>query len=1503
MNRLYSLLAATMIGMTVMPGVASAQSPDEVRFYAPVTYSGSWYSGATYTAQRGFYTFTTDQSSPIESVSPKEKWTEFHGGAYVDGYYYFQCGAVYSSHNEMTFRKLDVNTWTESDTDVKIHSDNINRAFSFAYDYIGGKMYASSPNYNNTETPYMLRNVPLDGSNLTDIAPLEYEFPAIAFDAKGQLWGFTRSAALYKIDKATGKATKVGDLGYQQRSEHAAATFDIRTGKLYWYCQTVVYRPDQTEAWEYGLFEVNTTTGQATKIKDFGDTQERMPDIFMIDNHPAAPATGTLSFAFSAGTFDAGTVTYAAPATTYDSTPTSGQLDIDFFVDGKPLATGTVTPGSTKAVESGTLTRGEHIFSAYTTDANGRKSLVAKTRIYAGSDAPAAVTNIKVVPNDDETSATITWDAPTQGINGGNIETADLTYRVMVNIGRQTLYTDLKETRFEHTPTYDMALTQYQIVPIINGVEGKTAYSTPALLGKAIDITPDKPYIEPFNNANSFTYFTTIDANGDKSEGGGNVWLYHPNFNMAVWWWDYDTPRTRADDWLITPALNLDRTKVYRLSFDVRGFSTQYNFITEVKATAGKYATAEAQTHTLTTYHREVELGDNDYSEHVTVLFKPNRDERRIGFYASNNGNDHIGLDNILVEEYGPATIPAEPTGVTAVKNADGTVTISATMPVKRANNLDLDLSEITKIEVYNITAGATVATLEGDKIASQISVVDSNALFGINEYRVLAYNEQGAGMEAIVSVDLVPDTPKDVTNLGIKVLNGGKDAHITWQYPSDYLGANGGLLRPDDITYIIERSIRTSQGTTTSTIARNIKDSEYVDTDVDVALGNERQARVTYTVKARTVGGTAYGAAIADLLGRAYELPAKETGNSNGMKPWTTTNAYMANWGINTSGTGYSPMASSQDSEGGIITFSPSQTSITGRADFVSPRINLSGMLNPKMTFWIYQGPELKQTYVQLGIVTVENGVESEFKSVTPQYCSRADVPENGWYQYSADLSAYGKCERASIVLRGSGLLYVASGKHDGNIHIDNIQITGDKPEVDVRVTSFTGTQSPVMGTEAKYSVAVDNNGLNEAKDVKVEFFADDQLVSERTITIPVNTADVLEFDYTPAIAEEGTIHLSVKLSLEGDVNLANNELSLNIRTVTPLLRFVNDLEAKVENGKDVVLSWSDPSEYPAGAAINDDFSAYEDYSLNNFGGWTTYDGDKIVTTQGISGGGYQYTWPHSGEPQAFIVFNPKRVGISGLFEPSTGDRCMVCFNALGGTNDDWLISPQLSGNKQTISFMATVITVAPAYEFFETYYSTKGNSVEDFEQIGETQTVNANIWRPYSFEVPAGAKYFAIRCVTKAESNSQFGLGLDDFEFTPAQPQSILSGFNIYRDGKLIEGNYPDNDYTDENVDLTNDVTYQVTAVHEEGESIFSNAVKVSLTGIANTVARDITIRGERGEIVVEGADGLNVTICTVDGRTIHSAVATDHRRVAVAPGLYIVRAGNATAKVIVK
>ncbi len=183
---------------------------------------------------------------------------------------------------------------------------------------------------------------------------------------------------------------------------------------------------------------------------------------------------------------------------------------MEFFLDGKSIGTKSITPGSKTSVESKGLARGNHKFTAIATDSNGRKSLAAEADVYAGSDKPSAVTNIKVVTNDDQTTASISWDAPTVGVNGGAIESANLSYKVVVNIGRETLYADLKDTHFDHTPLYNMALTQYQIIPVIDGVEGTAAYSTPVLVGAALDITATNPYLEAFNNSNAFSYFTVM---------------------------------------------------------------------------------------------------------------------------------------------------------------------------------------------------------------------------------------------------------------------------------------------------------------------------------------------------------------------------------------------------------------------------------------------------------------------------------------------------------------------------------------------------------------------------------------------------------------------------------------------------------------------------------------------------------------------------------------------------------------------------------------------------------------------------------------------------------------------------------------------------------------------------------------------------------------------------------------------------------------------------------
>lgn len=56
---------------------------------------------------------------------------------------------------------------------------------------------------------------------------------------------------------------------------------------------------------------------------------------------------------------------------------------------------------------------------------------------------------------------------------------------------------------------------------------------------------------------------------------------------------------------------------------------------------------------------------------------------------------------------------------------------------------------------------------------------------------------------------------------------------------------------------------------------------------------------------------------------------------------------------------------------------------------------------------------------------------------------------------------------------------------------------------------------------------------------------------------------------------------------------------------------------------------------------------------------------------------------------------------------------------------------------------------------------------------------------WTLYEFEVPAGARYFAIRsCAT-----ASFMLMLDDFTFIPDEPVvPELRGYNVYRNGDLV-------------------------------------------------------------------------------------------------------------------
>ena len=206
-----------------------------------------------------------------------------------------------------------------------------------------------------------------------------------------------------------------------------------------------------------------------------------------------------------------------------------------------------------------------------------------------------------------------------------------------------------------------------------------------------------------------------------------------------------------------------------------------------------------------------------------------------------------------------------------------------------------------------------------------------------------------------------------------------------------------------------------------------------------------------------------------------------------------------------------------------------------------------------------------------------------------------------------------------------------------------------------------------------------------------------------------------------------------------------------------------------------------------------------------------------------------------------------------------------MIAFNPQTySTNaDDWLISPEQTGQAQTISFYAKAMSLWYGTEDLEVYYSTTGNAVADFaNKIGETFKLdNTEEWKQISIELPEGAKYFAIRCV----SSYQMALMIDDITYQAEAP--VPTGYNIYRDGKKIATvEAPATSYTDETATEGTSYVYLVTAVYSQDESAVSNDYTASVptaiykVAATQTDGQAYTLDGRRANTLRKGIYIIN-------------------------------------------
>lgn len=189
----------------------------------------------------------------------------------------------------------------------------------------------------------------------------------------------------------------------------------------------------------------------------------------------------------------------------------------------------------------------------------------------------------------------------------------------------------------------------------------------------------------------------------------------------------------------------------------------------------------------------------------------------------------------------------------------------------------------------------------------------------------------------------------------------------------------------------------------------------------------------------------------------------------------------------------------------------------------------------------------------------------------------------------------------------------------------------------------------------------------------------------------------------------------------------------------------------------------------------------------------------------------------------------------------------------------------------------------------------------------LEEGSTVEAvpQTWTEYSFTLPMGARRFAIRSFAVGA----FMLMVDDvtMEIDPTAQNTVraanyaVAGYNVYRDGvKINTEDVTATTYEDITAPIGLHV-YHVTALFDNGkEGAVSNASTYTV-GIGGAAAGTLAVSVEDNTIVIANADGLEVYVSSGNGMSIYHGVGD--ARVRVAEGIYIVKAGNEVAKVIVK
>ncbi|MFC2651348.1 choice-of-anchor J domain-containing protein [Alloprevotella tannerae] len=1381
----------------------------------------------------GVYSFSVP-SMTKEVLKQSSNINANGGGAFYNDRFHFVhftqlYGAIFASYYE-----YDVNTWKVVKYDDL--RDNAMIAVSATYDQTSGKVYGCF--YTSDLKGLTIGTVDYDKAEREVLCPTDLTFLVMAADKYGRLFGIDRNADLYRIDKKTGAQTKIGNTGVTIGAYYQSAAFDFKTNKLYWASAS-----DSEE--NNVLYEVNVNTGQATEIKEFPDN-EQLVCLYIpqtVDKKaPQVVSDIELNFTDASTT---GAVKFKLPNKAVDNSALSENLEYFILVDGDTLKTGTAAPNAI-VNENVTVVGGKTPFVIFVKNNAGESKRIVEKK-WIGRDIPLQPEGIKLTL-DTKSKVTLTWTAPTKGKNGGYVNPSDLRYKIVRYPDEVVVADSHVGTTFSEEITPQTLTAYYYKVSAVNeGYTGEEIVSNKVLVGDPLEA----PYVEEFDGQPAFDLFTVFDANKD-----GRTWVMNKVDNMV--YNQFNTVRD-ADDWLISPPIHLNNDRQYFFSFVVQ--STNKLNTERISASLGNGTVINDSYKVIvpdTSFH-----GPDAVT--LSTLVSVEKDSiYNFAFHATSPSNQgYLFLHKIIVTEGPRYSAPDSITDYTLTAGAEGDLSAELKFRTPTKDLKGKDVGTLTKVEI--LRNGKLIHTIENPAKGAMLTYKDNSddIANGINTYSVVVSNASGAGRVVVRDVYIGYDVPRAPQNIKL-VDNFDGTALLSWDSPGTK-GVNDGYVDESELTY----NVFSVQGESVSTFRTGVTERSLDITDVPQT---GEQSLFYFLLKASSsVGESKIGRSPWIIAGSPYTLPFHEgfpDGNiENGF--WTRGKDGKNNIEI--------VNETSSDNDGGCLKFLADKGGES--ASISSGKIDLAQANNPSLLFSYYAVPGKDN------VIEIEISKDGKDPQVVSTINYKDLEGDEGWRIKKVDLNNFKGSRFIILTLRG-----IDNNQKATAILIDDINIRNVFDyNLDARLVA---PKQVTAGQSAQCLVTVRNIGDKVADDYTIDLYANNKIVATlRGEILAPEASKTFTMLYKSKVTDPEVSKLKAVVVFDKDMDKTDNtSQTLDINLKASDLPAINDLTGHVDEAEDIVtLTWTAPDTKIS--EKTEDFEGFKAFEIKDLSPWTM-EGDRERKTCVWE----DFTFPHAGEPFPFIVFNPSEIteyDLSRWCTPHSGKQFLASitnYSAMG--NNGWLISPSLSGKKQTIRFWAKSFD---GYESIEVRCSKTTADTASLNNVLMTENKIRNKWKEYQVELPEGTKYFAIRVTSKFQQM----LMLDDITYESGV--GTIIGFNIYRDGQNIATVDAQTTIFKDNTADKGNHNYTVTVIYDEGESRMSNSVS-AVTSLKDNAKAETIVRTIPGHIVISNSSGQEVAVFAANGKQVFSGSGQQNLLIPMMRNTYVVKVGNKVYNVLV-